>query len=187
MLYPKKINAKKGKKMIQIGIAISIVIALILWGTQKAFTPQSHWAWITIACMIYAWIITLYSIKTCQNIAGHVFLQMLAVSALLVYIDYITGFEKWSLNIAIPIVIMTANIIMLILTIVARNRYIQYVIYQIFICIVSYLPVVFITEHLVKDEILSYLALGVSIINFIVFVILCHKSLIEGVKRKLHM
>ena len=187
MLDPKKINAKKGKKIMQTGIIISIFICIFLFVIQKIVTPQNNWSIIVIACFIYTWVITIYSIKTCQNVASYVFLQMISVSALLVVIDYFTGFYKWSFNIAIPIIIITANTIMLILTILSRKKYIKYVIYQILICLISYLPILFITEKLVKDKLLTYIALGISILNCIVFIILCHKDIKEGIKRKLHL
>lgn len=65
------------------------------------------------------------------NIAGHVLLQTIAISLLTVYIDFELQFKGWSINMVIPILVITSNIAMLILTIVSHKQFIKYVIYQL--------------------------------------------------------
>jgi len=187
MLYPKMINAKKGEKVIKLMLVISLTISLILYIINKIVTPDMHWAALTIACIIYIWVTVLYAINKNVNIAAHVLLQTIAISILLVYIDYILGFEKWSLNIAIPIIIMASNIIMLLLTIISRKKYIRYVIYQLMLCLISFTPAILISERLVEDRTLGFIAVGISIINFLLCVILCKTDIKEELKRKFHL
>ncbi len=187
MLYPKKINAKKGKIVIKIMLLISLIIAILLYTINKIVTPTSHWAALSIACIIYIWVTVLYALNKNVNVAAHVLVQTIAISALLVYIDYILGFEKWSLNIAIPIILMTSNMIMLLLTIISRKKYIRYVIFQLMLCLISFTPVILISERLVEDKTLGIIAVGISIANFIICLILCKTDIIEELKRKFHI
>ena len=114
-------------------------------------------------------------------------LQTIAISILTLYIDYKTGWRAWSINIAIPIMIMIANSTMLILTIVSHKKYIKYVIFQFIIVIFSMLPVIFISEHLVQNKILSIVASGICFINFILCLALCTKDIKETIIRKFHI
>ncbi len=114
-------------------------------------------------------------------------LQTIAISALTAYIDYKTGWRAWSINIAIPIMIMIANSTMLVLTIVSHKKYIKYVIFQLIIVIFSMLPVFLISEHLVQNKILSMIASGMCFINFIVCLVLCTKDIKETLIRKFHI
>ena len=150
-------------------------------------TPNIHWAGFCNAGIIYVWITVLYSINKNINIAGHVLIQAIAISILTIYIDYKIGFKAWSINIAIPIVIIIANITMLILTIVSHKKYIKYAIYQLVIIAISLLPILFVYENWVQEKTLSIIASGISILNFILTLALCSKDIKEVIIRKFHM
>ena len=77
--------------------------------------------------------------------------------------------------------------IMLLLTIISRKKYIRYVVFQLMLCIISFTPVILISERLVKDRTLGIIAVGVSILNFIICLILCKTDIKEELKRKFHM
>lgn len=76
---------------------------------------------------------------------------------------------------------------MLVLTIISYKKYIRYAIYQLIICIVSLLPIYFIEEKLIKNYILSYVAIGISILNFILTIILSSKDVKLAIIRKFHV
>lgn len=187
MIYPKKVNASKGEIITRIMLAISIIVAIVLTIINKITNPNIPWAALANSGIIYIWIITIYSIHRNINIAGHVVLQTIAVSILTVFIDYKIGFRGWSLSIAIPIILIIANLAMLILTIVSHKKYLRYAIYQLFILIFSILPAILIGERMVKEPIMGIIATGISILNLIITIILSAKDLKEAVKRKFHM
>lgn len=187
MIYPQKIKAKKSDKIIKILISISIGIALILLLINKLTTPNIPWAALANAGILYSWITVIYSVRKNVNIAGHVLLQTIAISVLTIYIDYKLGMKGWAINIAIPIIIMIANVTMLVLTIVSYKKYIKYAIYQLIIVIFSMLPVVFVTENIVQNKTLSVIASGISVLNFIFCLVLCAKDVKEAIIRKFHM
>ena len=187
MIYPQKIKAKKSDKMINILVSVSMGIALILLLINRLTTPRIPWAALANAGILYSWITVIYSIRKNVNIAGHVLLQTIALSILTIYIDYKLGMKGWSINMAIPIMIMIANITMLVLTIVSYKKYIKYAIYQLMIVLFSMLPVIFVTEHIVQDKTLSMIASGISVLNFVICLILCAKDVKEAIVRKFHI
>ena len=187
MIYPKKINASNGEIIIKIMLAISVIVAVVLTIINKLTSPNIPWDALANSGIIYIWIVVAYSINKNVNIAGHVTIQTIAISLLTVYIDYKLGFRGWSLSIAIPIIIMVANLTMLILTIVSYKKYLRYAIYQLIILIFSVLPVVFITEKLVTEPILGIIATGISLFNLLVTVILSSRDLKEAIIRKFHL
>ena len=105
---------------------------------------------------------------------------------LIVFIDYKLGFKGWSVEIAIPIIIIISNMTMLILTIVSYKKYIKYAIYQLVIVLFSMLPVVFIGEKMVNNPVLSIVASSISVLNFILCLILCARDVKEAIVRKFH-
>ena len=148
MLYPQKPSSKKQNVITSILLICSIVIALILTLINNLTNSKVHWAALANAGIIYAWVTVIYSINKNINIAGHVLVQCIAISILTTYIDYKLEFKGWSLQIAIPIIIIIANVTMFILTIVSYKKYIRYAIYQLIICVFSMLPVLFIAKNI---------------------------------------
>lgn len=186
MIYPEKIKAKKSDKIIKILMSVSVGVAIILLLINKLTTPTIPWAALANSGILYSWVVVIYSIKKNINIAGHVLLQLIALSILIVYIDYLLGLKGWSINIAIPIMIMIANLTMLVLTMVSYKKYMKYAIYQLMIGLFSMLPLIFVTEHIVQDKTLSVIASGISVLNFVVCLILCAKDVKEEIIRKFH-
>ena len=63
----------------------------------------------------------------------------------------------------------------------------RYAIYQLVICVYSLIPIYFIQKELIDNYILSYVAIGISIVNFILTIILSARDVKEAVIRKFHM
>lgn len=187
MIYPKKLSSKKGELILKICIISSILMAIVLFIINKALTPQIPWAALTNAGIVYIWVTVLYAINKNINIAGHVLVQTIAISILSIYIDYMLGFRGWSINIAIPILIIISNITMLVLTIVSHKKYIKYAIYQLVIVIFSMMPVVLMHENYINNKVLTIVATGISILNLILTLTLCARDVKEAVIRKFHM
>lgn len=187
MIYPKKINANKSEKIIKISIMISILVAIILTLINRLTTPNIPWAAIANSGIIYLWIVVWYSVEKNINIAGHVLIQSLAVSLLTAFIDYKIGFTGWSLSISIPIIIIIANATMLVLTIISYKKYIKYAIYQLIILLFSILPIIFISEKLIKFDTLSIISIIISIINLAITMILSFRDVKDAIVRKFHI
>ena len=137
--------------------------------------------------MIYIWLTVIYSIKKGTNIAGHVLLQTILASTMMLYIDNTIGFYGWSIYIGIPIALIIANITMLILTSISYERYIKYAIYQLIIVLISLMPIILIIKNIIQMTFLMRIAIDISIISFIISIIFCYKDIKEAIIRKFHM
>ena len=172
--------------MVKLAMCISLLVAVGLVFLNHMITPDVQWA-VANAGIVYVWITVIYAVHKNTNIAGHVLIQMIAISLLTIYIDYKTGSRGWSIQISIPIIIMVANVTMLILTLVSYKKYIRYAIYQLVICLYSCLPFFFIYEQLLTNKVLSYVATAISFINFLLTICLCAREVKEAVIRKFHV
>ena len=114
-------------------------------------------------------------------------MQIIAISILTVYIDNKLGYRGWSINLAIPILIIISNITMLVLTIVNYNKFIKYAIYQLIIVLFSMLPIILVKENIVQNKTLSIVASAISILNLVISLVLCIKDIKEAIIRKFHI
>ncbi|MBQ2937862.1 MAG: hypothetical protein IJE05_03145 [Clostridia bacterium] len=187
MIYPQKLSSRKSEKILKLLLIVSIIIAIILITINKLTSPRIPWSALANCGIIYIWMTVMYSIKKGTNIAGHVLVQIILISSVILYIDEKTGFKGWSINIAIPIILIVANIIMLILTIVNHKEYIKYAIYQLIIVLISLMTIILIIKKLIEIELLSKIAIIISILNLLLSLILCYKDVKEAIIRKFHM
>jgi len=187
MIYPKKLNSKKGEIILNIFIVVSIILAVTLVLINKITTPEIGWAGLANCGIIYIWITVIYCIRRNTNIGGHVLLQMIATSIAILYIDNRLGYRGWSINIAIPIIIMVANVTMLILTIISYKKYVEYAIYQLIIVVISLLPFVLMTIRNIGLGTLGRISIEISILNLIITLVLCYKDVKEAILMKIHM
>ena len=187
MIYPKKLSSKKKDLIFKIFLISSIILGLLLTLINKLTIPEIPWAALSNAGIVYMWVTVFYSIKKNINIAGHVLVQTIAISLLTVFIDYKLGFGKWSINIAVPIIIMIANVTMLILTIVSHKKYIKYAIYQLIIVLFSMIPIILLRENILENKVLSIVASSISVLNLLLTLALSAKDVKAAVVRKFHI
>lgn len=187
MIYPQKLSSKKGEILLKLLLAVSVFLGILLFAINKLTTPEIHWAALVNCGIVYGWITVLYSIKKGTNIAGHVLIQTIIISVAVLYIDEKIGFIGWSLNLAIPIILIIANSTMLILTIVTHKNYIKYAIYQLLIVIISLVMAIIILNKIMNLKILSYIAIVLSVLNLAFSLFLCFRDVKDALIRKFHM
>ena len=181
MIYPKKISSKKIDVFLKIFSAVIVLISAILVLINLLTTPNIYWSELCIFGFIYIYLTVRYSITRTRNIANHVMIQTIFLAMLVYSIDYLIGYSGWSMNIALPILIIIANIAMFIITIVNYKDYGKYAISQLIIVLLSLLPIYFIYKEYIEANVLNNIAIIISIVNFLISLILCYRDLKEDV------
>ncbi len=187
MIYPQKINSKKTDKIIMSLAIVSVILGILFIVINRLTSRDVPWAALTNSGIIYVWITVIYSIKKNTNIAGHVLIQTIAITLLTIYIDYRLGFNKWSLDIAMPIMIIISNVTMFVLTLVSYRKYIKYAVIQLIIVLLSMIPIYLISKGIVINSTLSVVAVSISIVNLIITIALSTKDIKEAVIRQFHV
>ena len=186
MLYPQKNSAKKTNYILKVAMLISIFVGIVLLLINNFTTPGIRWARYCNAGIIYVWVTVMYALNRNINIASHLFIQMIAISALCVYFDISLGFNAWSINLAIPIIVIITNIAMLILSISSYN-FIRYALFQLLIVFTSLLPIFFVYENMINDKTLSIIATAVSGVNLLISLVFHFKDIKSELIRKFHI
>lgn len=187
MLYPKLDNIKRNNIILIASIAISIIVIDILLLINLLVDKTNHWSLLCVAGIIYVYGTVIYSRKRNVNIASNVFVQCLLVSLLILAIDYFIGYRGWSINIAIPIVIMVANSTLMILTIVSRKRYMRYAMYHVLTFIFSMIQLILLLSGKLENKVLTIVASSIAAASLLLTIILCGRAMWEETKKRLHM
>lgn len=188
-LYPKIINVKSGHLAIKIMAIISLIIAGVSMIINACTSTRFLWSLIVIAGIVYTWVTVTYSIRRNINIASSVMIQLIAISILTLCIDYILGYSGWAINLAIPIIICVANVTIFILTLVSVHRYLKYAVYQLIIFVLSMIPLIifFAFPGVITTPIFMIISSSIALFTFVCSLILCGRSIMEELDRRLHM
>lgn len=187
MIYPELINVKKTSLAMKLLVVISCVIAIVSIIVNELCTKEFKWSFIVIVGILYTWITTLYSIRKNVNIASHVLIQTICISVLVVLLDMIIGYKRWSLELAVPIIIGVANITIFVLTIVSFKRYFKYAIYQLCIFVISMIPIILFLMHVTEKWLPVIICSGIAVITFANTIFLCGKDLKQEIERLFHI
>ena len=188
-LYPKVRNVKKGNIAIRVMLIISAIAAIICFIVNLCTSTRFWWSLIVLAGIIYTWVAVIYSVHRNINIASSVLVHSVATTLLTLCIDFIIGYSGWAINLAIPIIISVANITIFVLTIVSIHRYYKYAIYQLIIFLLSLIPLIIdlFSDNIITMPIFTIISSSIAVFTFIFSLILCGKSIIEELDRRLHM
>lgn len=188
-LYPKVRNIKNGNMAVKIMLLISIVISIICIVINVCTSTNFWWSMIVILGIVYTWVTVIYSIHRNINIASNVLVHSITVSLITLCLDFIIGYTGWSINLAIPIIISVANITIFILTIVSIHKYYKYVIYQVIIFLLSLIPLLLdlLSTNIITRPIFTIISSSIAVFTFVFSLILCGKSILEELNRRLHM
>ena len=188
-LYPKVRNVKKGNIAIKVMLIISAIVAITCFIVNLCTSTRFWWCLIVLAGIVYIWVAVIYSVHRNINIASSVLVHSIAISLLTLCIDFIIGYSGWAINLSIPIIIAVANITILVLTIVSIHRYYKYAIYQLIIFLLGLIPLIIdlFSNNIRTIPIFTIIASSIAVFTFVFSLILCGKSIIEELDRRLHM
>lgn len=165
---------------------VSILSAVASVVTNYVTYNGVIWSAITIAAIIYFWVILTYSIKRNRNIASQILVQVLCTSIIIVIFDNAIGYIGWSVNHVIPEIMILANVAVLILVFVNRMYWNTYVINQIVIAICGLIPGVLFLCGLIDVILPTIMATATSFIVLVVMIIFGDKTIKSELKRRFH-
>ncbi len=164
----------------------SIVAGVVSILINYFFYNGVLWSLITTAAIIYFWAAIIFAVKNHANLASKILVQAICASALLVVIDYVIGYTGWAVNYVVPNILSLANIVVLIVIIVNRLDWHNYVIYQIMIGLLGFVPVILYMMNVIHFPIIPIISAGISLASLAGTMIFGEKTVRSELKRRFH-
>lgn len=145
-----------------LAVIAASLLAQLLFRQGLAGFGAVRSVWLGIATM---WLVVLMAVRKRRNVAkGTVYLVVL-VGLLCVYWDYLTGWHRWSVTYAVPIVCACAVVALLITVRVMRIEVGEHILYSALTVLLGLVPLVFLalgwTTTPLPSAICGVLSLGV--------------------------
>lgn len=161
--------------------AITGLVNVLTYGITETW-----WSLIAIGSIAYVAMTLRYSVMRRASLAGILIRQSIGVQVLLVIIDYMTGFSRWSFNYAIPSLILFDVIAVVFLILINRLNWQSYFMYQIAITIFSFIPLILWAAGLITSPLMSVITVILSVSVLLITIILGDRSVKKELKRRFY-
>lgn len=186
--YPKIEHSPEKWKTLMILFYGALFAAALLSGIVNVITfSGSWWSGIAIPGILYAALTFRYSIFKHANLGRSVLLQTLGLQFFLLMIDVVKGYQGWSVNYAIPLSILFADIVIVFLILVNRLNWQSYFMYQIAITVLSFIPLLLWAVGWITRPVVSIVTVSISVIILLLTVWKGDKRVKNELIRRFHI
>ena len=163
LMYPDiEPSMRKARFVIKIFIFLSVVIELLLVGINYLTYNGLKWSLICGAAFVYMDFTLVYSFRRNKSHRTKMIALALGAMVMTYMIDLAIGYMGWSLNYAIPIIIMFIDVNILVLMLVNIHEWQNYILVQLGMLVVSLLFSLLIIPGFITKPLLTIVAAGVS-------------------------
>lgn len=184
--YPSQPDSKKRKYgfVRRLLIFASIMAGVICVMVNVMLPTDVWWSLIAIAGMCYTWLVVPHALRRGGNLAGKVLMQVLCISGLVVLIDLLLGWRAWSVNYVIPVLISSAIVTVGVIIICNRTSWAGYVMYQVVLALLSFVPLVLCFTGLVHSFLFAVIASGFGICALVATFVFGDRSIKNEFRRR---
>ena len=187
-VYPNAIGVNRRFRLLEnLLLFLSIVAGCLMVAINHITDPEVAWSLVVCLILVYANAVVRMAIL---GKSGYMFktltLVILAVLMLL-GIDYLTGYQGWSLDYVLPLGILLIDLTLLILTLVNRRNWQSYMMSELLTILLSIVPVVLLQMRIIHFPYMAWGSLGVSVFLFLGTLILGDQRARTELKRRFHI
>ncbi|MEG2322257.1 MAG: DUF6320 domain-containing protein [Bacilli bacterium] len=178
---------KKYFTFFKILLFTSIVICLICIGLDIVLKLKFHFSIYVVGGFSCLLLVLKIALSKRENVCKSILWQVVIISILAFLWDYFNGFLGWSVTYVIPILCAIGSVNMVILGVILKNYFDEYLIYFINIALVGLVPIIFILTGIVTNNIASVICIILNLISFLSMIIFRWDILKSELERRLHI
>lgn len=163
-----------------LGCGVSVLINLL---TNTKFL----WCLIVVAAVVYAWLVVPSLLRQGFNFGLQALLQSFFAIALCIALDFIIGYSGWSFTYVVPSIITLCIVSVDLLSLFYRTKYSQYVLYQIIVGILGFVPLVLYLTGVANVFILAVIPACLGLASVLACLIFGDKTVKNEFKRRFHV
>lgn len=180
-------DKNKWKKLVYLFYGVLAAMAIVLGLVNIATYDHLWWSGIAIPGIAYAGLTMRYSILRHANLGKTVMIETIGMQVLLVMIDWVLGYEGWSVNYAVPATILFADVAVVFLILVNRLNWQSYFMYQLAITIFSFIPLILWAAGLVTRPLMAVITVVLTVFILAMTIFLGDRGVKNELIRRFHL
>lgn len=186
-IYPRVESRSSSHMLLKIFGFIAMVSSILAVFFNLILPSKTAWSILVIGIMGFVWLSLAVAIKKHRHVVKYLWYQIMILGLLTIFIDCMTGNHGWAISIVIPFLLITAMIVMSILSKILHLQAGDYLIYLLLDALVGIIPYIFILSGDAISDIPSIICILASIISIVRIVIFEGRTMMSELKRRLHV
>lgn len=187
-VYPNVLKKEKAISFVfRLILFIAIVSIIVCISINYTTGVSVKWSLIVAFAFLYVLLILYMFVRENAGYRVRMYGIVAGGVALLILIDYITGFYRWSLNFIFPIAIILMDVALLVLMIVNKRNWQSYIILLLCMVPISLVPVVFYALSIITIPYFAQLAFALSLFMSLGVIILGGPRAKSELYRRFHI
>lgn len=184
--YPERFASKRRIPMRKLMIFMAMVI--VSYSVVIGILQDFHWNWVfIISCStLYFTISVMIGLRGKRSIGPNIILQVLGGSALSIVIDYLLGYQGWSLNFIFPLALMAGTSILTVLIILRPRQFTDFVSYQLLLGLIGIFLLMLVYFNLIHFQSVAIVAGYYAVITCVGLFFFADRKIIHELKKKFH-
>lgn len=166
---------------------ISAVLVVLCFAANYLFSYPGFWSLFVALGVLGMWMSVGIVLRKRHNIPKTILWQAIFFSVIMVGVDFMTGWHRWSLDYAMPCFFIVAVLGMWAVAGILRLRLEDYLVYMLIDVVIGIIPIIFIVFDFVDTKIPSLLCVLASIISLIALVTYKDGEVKNEVRKRLHL
>lgn len=187
-MYPNvRVMTRKFMLISRIYLFCAIITEVLLVYINVMTDAEIWWSAISGLSLLYVYMLIRFAILGKSGYQSKVTLLALIAVLMLVAIDFLYGYRGWSINYALPVIILLVDMSILILMILNRRNWQSYMMWQLFMILCSVVSLVFSLIGIATRPFMGELAFTASVLLFVGTVIIGDRRARTELKRRFHV
>ncbi len=183
---PAEIDIKKYHFMKRLLIFLSVAAGAASLVINFLLYDGFLWSLITLAGILYLWAVISHSVANHINIASKILVQSFLGSLFIVLIDYLVGYRGWSVNYVIPSIFSAADVAVIIVILINRMDWRNYLLYQFVIALLGFVPLVLYLINISSNPVFVIICTALSALSLLGTGVFGDKTVKSELRRRLH-
>lgn len=145
------------------------------------------WSLIVIAALLYTWLTVPPLLRQGVNYAKRVVIQVIFTAALVVALDFIIGFQGWSVNYALPGLLCAGIAALWAMLVFNRTSWGQYIFYQFLMGIFGFIPLLLYVLGLSNSLVMVLITASLALASLLATVVFGDKTFKSDMRRRFHL
>lgn len=187
-MYPNvRIMARKLMLISRIYLVCAIILEVMLVYINVVTGSQTWWSAISALSFLYVYMLIRFAILGKSGYQSKVTMLALIAVLMLVAADFVSGYKGWSVNYALPVVILLVDLSIFILMFFNRRNWQSYMMWQLFMILCSVISLVFSLVGIATRPFMGELAFAASVLLFVGTLIIGDRRARTELKRRFHI
>lgn len=187
-MYPNvRVMARKLMLISRVYLVCAMILEVLLVYINVVSDSEIWWSAISGLSFLYVYMLIRFAILGKSGYQSKVTLLSLIAVLMLVAVDFLYGYRGWSINYALPVVILLVDLSILFLMFFNRRNWQSYMMWQLFMILCSVVSLVFSLIGIATRPFMGELAFTASVLLFVGTVIIGDRRARTELKRRFHV